>query len=1272
MEREERYQAFRSNQGDRVVWIEAFYHKKTRQHVIYWKDILDAFPKVKNIMKGPAVVPRARDSAGQDIKPRCIKYHHDLALDVTLGDVFSSGADVTLSISRAATPDMFTESPASPAPTSSLAFGHNSLTWTSQEQQWCRHTTSCHTRLVPNTHSISNADSISVAAVCTSKAGRRSTSHGTKRPAAATKTTAPVEEQQEKETFLASKATECEISSDVSSASSRIVSSSEGSRTNFSKEDLDEFNADDLTEGSPLSRNRDHLILEDDSLSWLSQRRISSAEMPIITTNVAQANDSDASMQSIQLMKRLQSVVLSFEQFMAKGQLDYANALRQESESIKQEMSQNQVAILAAISKNTKSQNQTLEDAEMAIKQVIELQEEQRQFEDRMLLLQKESLLLQQQSLLLQQETLDRLALIQRKAAAILIQDYELNECPIPRLFIILPKGHNIHTNLSAKHFRLYFLCECGDHTRPVDDAQSALSHNIHLAHHGGYDLGQPKEFFRKYGPYMLALLQMLKYGVTVAGIAVPPLSTLEIADESAIVEAGLNTVTTGFVHRVDLAIKYLQGLTTGDAGDDSLESNLEALEGTDIRQLRMFLKKNHAEESPGNLYRTVTPEGHVKWVCLEHYAESYGTAALQKFKETVELSGGKYDEQAGRVIIRLASSILAKQFYTMLLSTRVVVHELELTLDWNTSFEDLRILKGVIQQSNVYHLGLNLCGKTGPTSDFVYRNRRAEPIVQLMASGKIRSMNLRDTTGFLSQTKSLLKSTLHVRHMDLSDRIGNVDDFNKLEKLIHASPMLTRLGVVVEDVDQAFERLKPLVARHNTLSILDLQLQDGTAASVQFEHGSDKISKIGLKVIEPSTFNWMRMPMVTSVEFLAKNSFSRSADLVHAAVKELKCLETVKVMQLPDGGSVVLQNMQRAIQDYYSDKNGTQDVEQGGGVAISPETIEARSRFMALESLHKQSVLHGMELMVATAEGLESGSETTEDISGTFGKSAIDIHGTGSVFTSRRQDGSLAMVNFEPDENGSNSAILHVGDFDMSRIFHHSSVTRLMLVGQQSAKLFAEMIQAPSTTGGFCNLRTVEFDSEPEDILSLLQMVQLARAQCPALSKLHLWNASHNFNEESRVSPNRVLITYDILLKKMDFGDYFASQEEISSLLQRFHSSPLVSKLAMTFPAGELTNSLLEMGEGEEVLAGRHIGATMDGEAKRSVMQWMMSTSITAIPESAYASSVFSEETADIHFQWLKLPTESEADAMDEYKEDELVLRRVYSIPPPPQSGYY
>ena len=128
-----------------------------------------------------------------------------------------------------------------------------------------------------------------------------------------------------------------------------------------------------------------------------------------------------------------------------------------------------------------------------------------------------------------------------------------MHEYPIPRLFIVLPKESTSRTetlgreikNLFADQFTLCFFCECGEHTKPADGRPTNpnLKHEIRIARHEGYDISRPTDFFDKYGSYILTLLQMLKYGVTIVGVVVPPLGQLNIVDAVEGTLGGINTV---------------------------------------------------------------------------------------------------------------------------------------------------------------------------------------------------------------------------------------------------------------------------------------------------------------------------------------------------------------------------------------------------------------------------------------------------------------------------------------------------------------------------------------------------------------------------------------------------------------------------------------------------------------------------------------------------------------------------------------------------------
>ncbi|KAG0311239.1 hypothetical protein BGZ97_011979 [Linnemannia gamsii] len=78
---ETRLQSLRQLSTGQVFQVEAYYHPDSRQHIVLWDDLTQAFPRLNTVRDGTAVVPRARDNTQHYIEPRCIKYHPDKVLD---------------------------------------------------------------------------------------------------------------------------------------------------------------------------------------------------------------------------------------------------------------------------------------------------------------------------------------------------------------------------------------------------------------------------------------------------------------------------------------------------------------------------------------------------------------------------------------------------------------------------------------------------------------------------------------------------------------------------------------------------------------------------------------------------------------------------------------------------------------------------------------------------------------------------------------------------------------------------------------------------------------------------------------------------------------------------------------------------------------------------------------------------------------------------------------------------------------------------------------
>ncbi|KAG0052967.1 hypothetical protein BGZ83_001843 [Gryganskiella cystojenkinii] len=318
---------------------------------------------------------------------------------------------------------------------------------------------------------------------------------------------------------------------------------------------------------------------------------------------------------------------------------------------------------------------------------------------------------------------IDRLILVQRKTEAILTQQLELAEYPIPRLFIVLPEEVTKYDpgNWFRTKFRLHFICECGEHTKIPG---SKHPNHLHLAKHGGYLVREPTKFFKKYGAFLFVMLELIKFGTSIAGHVVPTLASLKVVELAESVVKTVESVTAMINYSlqcIDNQLDKVQGPAAGDITDTESSttitqqdlvnylSDVEGLEGAELRQLGSFLKTSKDENLLGNLYRMTTLDGHVKWVCLDHYRAGYQEAHTQKLREVVSLAHGQFDEQLGKVTITLKSKLAASEFYKSLSKAKGIL-ELDVVMGHECSRSELQGLEVALKKSRVSILRLDLC----------------------------------------------------------------------------------------------------------------------------------------------------------------------------------------------------------------------------------------------------------------------------------------------------------------------------------------------------------------------------------------------------------------------------------------------------------------------------------------------------------------------------------------------------------------------------------
>lgn len=518
---------------------------------------------------------------------------------------------------------------------------------------------------------------------------------------------------------------------------------------------------------------------------------------------------------------------------------------------------------------------QLLQQLFYMVQQQNEMLKEQaasREREKQMLKEQAESKLREEQIFAKQQETIDRLTVAQQRIEAILVQNYELHEYPIPRLFVILPDSYEKWDprNFMAERFRLFFLCECGDHCNQsmgssipsgqltiaaaASSSPISVRSSIHLAKHEGYELSRPTEFFDQYGPYVLGMLRILKHCLAVASVAAPAFALAESGLKDVI--DGVKSISERTIEAVNVSIDFLEhkldvnaaaegaAATKDMAQEEDMFSGLAALEGADLRRLDSFLRKKDADKILGNLYRITLETGHVKWVCLYHYRQVYRETAMASFLQCVETNGGSYDPQFGKVTITLKSSTAAKDFFSRLSTQASAVIGLRVTLDWSFGSADLAMLVDKLAQSNIYDFELDLQetpNQTPITSLMRPGKGRYHSLLGLLSNTKIKHLVFVGVCFIGSRTSSLPKnyrpSLLQSFHY-----IGMVNGFDdtRLAEIISLCPGLVdvRLGATpygshgIPKVDQALASLSKLKILHRCYLYddRDVKIKDTTA----------------------------------------------------------------------------------------------------------------------------------------------------------------------------------------------------------------------------------------------------------------------------------------------------------------------------------------------------------------------------------------------------------------------------------------------------------
>ncbi|KAG0307458.1 hypothetical protein BGZ98_000248, partial [Dissophora globulifera] len=462
----------------------------------------------------------------------------------------------------------------------------------------------------------------------------------------------------------------------------------------------------------------------------------------------------------------------------------------------------------------------------------------------------------------LQQQVLQRLANIQSRIQAILVQNTELHEHPGPRLFIILPTQSNSGPQwdseelLRTNQFQLHFLCECGVHTKSIQSSKTP--HHIHLANHDGYILRNQEDFFRLFGSYVLSLLQMLKYGTTAAGFSIPPLAS-SLTDQTGRSNTLYNAASNTMEAWIDQSIDYILSLSPAENPPTSTQGHERQLGQhghaaprpigvEDLRQLGLYLERGENSSALGNLHRMVTNEAHVRWVCTDHFHEAYGTDAIKELADSVAQHQGTFDDRLCHVNLSLPSRANALKFYRVINRAKCV-QELKVALTWDVSFSDLKELQDVLHGSCIASLDLT-CTPSTATSEVLNRNKRADPLWQMAMISGLYSFVLSGYTGFFARV-SIPARVNNLRIIKITESIDWKKDSAKVVELLRQCPLLTDLRLGCTDVEATYGAIRDV---SKSLVLLEyLSLDGGLSDGIQVRFQNHELVWMDLITSNPS-----------------------------------------------------------------------------------------------------------------------------------------------------------------------------------------------------------------------------------------------------------------------------------------------------------------------------------------------------------------------------------------------------------------------------------
>ncbi|KAG0366283.1 hypothetical protein BGZ54_005583 [Gamsiella multidivaricata] len=417
-----------------------------------------------------------------------------------------------------------------------------------------------------------------------------------------------------------------------------------------------------------------------------------------------------------------------------------------------------------------------------------------------------------------QQSPFGVLDIVARRVKDILTRRYTWLESPCPKLFVILPGDFEELHSVGAQSwldFDLHFVCDCGDlrgsdfHNACPNRAKGADGCDCTPHVDWGFEGYPQQKDLLKFGTYMMAILEMLEYGVTINGvIKVSPLKDMQLRKRVM--------YSMVFLMKQGIETSH-QMLAKGYSSLDEIEpvAPLKEAELVDLYRSRISERRPFRSSYP---FRTI--DGDIRWLCRAHYAAHTPTQTLVYAPvHSNDHPGLQFvlDMGMGALVATLNTPQQATLFYRAV-ENMPTVPVISFFLDWDLSFQDTNDLEQAIEKFSASCIKIYVRDQQDEVDHPVGLYHRSTVALSY---------------GLLNEN---VQAFTIERRVPGDGANESVDELFASKGIVYLDPVLVRftreltnpkkiqLGLLVMDLDKAARSLRSLMGGYGRLSKLTLE----------------------------------------------------------------------------------------------------------------------------------------------------------------------------------------------------------------------------------------------------------------------------------------------------------------------------------------------------------------------------------------------------------------------------------------------------------------